>query len=56
MSIDGIDVLVHHPTRPDWERQDVRNDDSIVVELRWHDVSAVFTGDIGRDVDRRAHE
>jgi competence protein ComEC len=35
----------------DWERQDVRNDDSIVLELRWRDVSFVFTGDIGRETE-----
>lgn len=52
VSIDGVQVFVRHPGVPDWERQDVRNDDSIVVELRWQDVSFVFTGDIGRDVER----
>ena len=31
----------------DWERQKVRNDDSIVLELRWRDVSILLTGDIG---------
>lgn len=49
--IDGVQVLVHHPTRPDWERQDARNDDSIVLELRWHDVSIVLPGDISRAVE-----
>jgi competence protein ComEC len=47
--IDDVQVLVRHPRIPDWERQDVRNDDSIVIELRWRDVSFVFTGDIGRE-------
>jgi competence protein ComEC len=37
---------------PDWERQEVRNDDSIVLELTWRDVSFVLTGDIGREVER----
>jgi competence protein ComEC len=50
-SIDGVDVRVLHPAPPDWERQRVRNDDSIVIELRWKDVSFVFTGDIGRDTE-----
>jgi competence protein ComEC len=49
--VDEVDVLVHHPPPPDWERQDVRNDDSLVVELRWGDVSIVLTGDIGREVE-----
>ena len=48
-SIDDVEVRVVHPSPPDWERQDVRNDDSIVLELRWREVSLVFTGDkIGR--------
>ena len=45
---DDVRIVVRHPTAPDWERQDVRNDDSIVLELIWRDVSFVFTGDIGR--------
>lgn len=50
-SIDGVRVVVHHPTRPDWERQDPRNDDSIVLELRWRDVSIILPGDISRAVE-----
>ena len=44
--------LVHHPPNPEWERQRIRNDDSEVIELRSGGVSFVFTGDIGRDVER----
>jgi competence protein ComEC len=51
-SIDDVEVLVWHPERPDWERQRVRNDDSIVIELRLRDVSVLFTGDIGKAVER----
>ena len=51
-TVDGVDVLVRHPPPPDWERQKVRNDDSIVIELRWGDVSVLMTGDIGRAVER----
>jgi competence protein ComEC len=47
-AIDGVDVSVRHPAPADWERQDVRNDDSIVLEIRWRDVSIVLPGDIGR--------
>jgi competence protein ComEC len=50
-AIDGVDLIVRHPDPPDWERQRVRNDDSIVLELRWHDISVVLTGDIGRSVE-----
>lgn len=49
--IDDVHVAVRHPPIPDWERQDVRNDDSIVLELRWQDVSVILTGDIGRPVE-----
>ena len=41
-----------HPGTADWERQKVRNDDSIVLELRWRDVSVLLTGDIGKAVER----
>lgn len=51
VTIDGVEVRVHHPPRPDWERQDPRNDDSVVLELRWRDVSIVLPGDIGHDVE-----
>ena len=52
LRVDGVDVLVHHPPLPDWERQEVRNDDSLVLELRWADASVVLTGDIGREVEQ----
>jgi competence protein ComEC len=51
--LDEVDVIVHHPEAPDWERQRVRNDDSLVLELRWRDVSMVLTGDIGKVVEQR---
>ena len=47
-AIDGVQVIAHHPPPADWERQKVRNDDSLVLELRWRDVSLLLTGDIGR--------
>jgi competence protein ComEC len=49
--IDGVELAVKHPPLPDWERQDVRNEDSMVIELRWRSVSFVFTGDIGREAE-----
>jgi competence protein ComEC len=52
VTIGGVDVTVHHPRHADWERQHVRNDDSIVLELRWRDLSIVLTGDAGRAVER----
>jgi competence protein ComEC len=52
-SIGGVTLRVLHPVPADWERQDVRNDDSVVLELRWRDVSVILPGDIGRDIEAR---
>ena len=49
--VDDVEIVARHPPPPDWERQKVRNDDSIVLELRWRDVSMLLTGDIGRAVE-----
>jgi competence protein ComEC len=51
-SIAGVALHVWHPPAPDWERQKVRNDDSIVLELRFKDVSVLLPGDISREVER----
>jgi competence protein ComEC len=52
LAVDGVDVTVWHPGPADWERQRVRNDDSVVVDVRWRNVSLLLTGDIGKDVER----
>ncbi len=52
VAIDGVEVVARHPAPADWERQKVRNDDSLVLELRWRDVSVLLTGDIGKAVER----
>jgi competence protein ComEC len=49
--VDEVDVIARHPVPADWERQKVRNDDSIVLELRWRDISIVLTGDAGKAVE-----
>ena len=49
--IDGVEIRVLHPEEPDWERQKVRNDDSIVMEAVWRGASVLLTGDIGREVE-----
>ena len=49
--VDDVAIRVLHPPPPDWERQRVRNDDSLVLELRYGDVSLVLPGDIGADVE-----
>jgi competence protein ComEC len=50
-TIDGVRIVVRHPGVPDWERQQVRNDDSIVLDLTWNDVSLVMAGDIGKETE-----
>jgi competence protein ComEC len=53
VTIDGVEVRGWHPPPPDWERQRVRNDDSVVLELRFGEVSIVLPGDIGAAVEDR---
>ena len=52
LNVGGVELSVHHPPPPDWERQKVRNDDSLVIELRYGQVSMLLTGDIGREVEQ----
>ena len=47
-----VEIRVLHPPAPDWERQRVRNDDSVVLEVRYRDVSILLPGDIGREVEK----
>jgi competence protein ComEC len=49
------DVAIHvwHPPEPDWERRKVRNDDSLVLEVRYREVSLVLPGDAGAGVERQ---
>jgi competence protein ComEC len=46
----SIDVL--HPPAADWERQRVRNDDSVVIRLRYGDAEVLLTGDAGAEFER----
>ena len=48
----GARLRVLHPPAPDWERQTVRNDDSMVLEAVFGDVAVLLTGDAGADVER----
>jgi competence protein ComEC len=45
-------LRVLHPPLPDWERQRVRNDDSIVLEIVHGDVAVLLLGDVGAEVER----
>jgi competence protein ComEC len=49
---DNAVIRVLHPPEPDWERPRVRNDDSVVLEVRYGDVAMLLTGDISHDVER----
>jgi competence protein ComEC len=46
-----IDVV--HPPEPDWERQRSRNDDSVVLRIRYGRVDILLTGDAGAEFDER---
>jgi competence protein ComEC len=51
LELGGVEVRVLHPPPPDWERQRVRNDDSLVIRIRYGDLELLLTGDIGRAVE-----
>ena len=53
IELGGVEVRVHHPPVADWQRQKVRNDDSVVFEIRYGQVSVLMTGDISREVEER---
>ncbi|MEI6668068.1 MAG: DNA internalization-related competence protein ComEC/Rec2 [Acidobacteriota bacterium] len=46
VSVGGVDVSVWNPPPPEWDRPRVRNEDSVVVELRYGSVSIVLPGDV----------
>lgn len=46
-----VTLSVLNPPPPDWERQRVRNDDSIVLEARVGDVAVILPGDITKAVE-----
>lgn len=49
VSFGAVEILALHPPLPEWERQRVRNDDSVVLALRYGDVSIILPGDVGRE-------
>jgi competence protein ComEC len=46
-----VSLSILNPPEPDWERQKVRNDDSIVLEARVGEVAFILPGDITRAVE-----
>ena len=52
LTIGRARIRVLHPAPADWERQRVRNDDSVVLEVRYGDVAIVLLGDVGAATER----
>ena len=53
VEIGGVTIDAIHPIDPDWERQKVRNDDSIVLRVRYGSVEFLLTGDAGTEFESR---
>ena len=53
LRVSGVEIHTLHPPQPDWERQRVRNDDSIVLAIRMGKVSVILPGDVGREGEGR---
>ena len=53
IDVGGARVDVWSPPRPDWERPKSRNEDSIVLSIRYRDVQVVLTGDAGEEFESR---
>lgn len=53
LRIGSVVVDVENPPPPDWERQKSRNEDSIVLRLRFGDVEVWLTGDAGGEFESR---
>ncbi|MBL8135960.1 MAG: DNA internalization-related competence protein ComEC/Rec2 [Acidobacteria bacterium] len=51
IDVGAVQLRVVHPPPPDWERQRVRNDDSVVLAIRHGDVRVLLTGDVGAAVE-----
>ena len=51
LELGGVSFEVLHPPAPDWERVRVRNDDSVVLDVRFGDVAVLLPGDIGEEVE-----
>ena len=49
----AVRINVLHPPPPEWERQRVRNDDSLALEVVYGHVSLILTGDAGEEGEGR---
>jgi competence protein ComEC len=51
LEVGPVTIEVRNPPLPDWERRRVRNDDSLVLLVRYGDVDLLLAGDVGADVE-----
>ncbi len=51
LKLGEVELQAWHPPPPEWERQKVRNDDSIVLDVRYRDVSILLAGDVGPNAE-----
>jgi competence protein ComEC len=51
LHLGAVQLTVEHPPAPDWDRPRVRNDDSVVVRLRYGDVDILLTGDAAMEFE-----
>ena len=54
LDLGNVVVEAVHPPAPEWERQRVRNDDSMVLRVRYGVVDIWLTGDAGEEFERSA--
>jgi competence protein ComEC len=53
LQIGSVRIDTLHPIEPDWERQKVRNDDSMVLRIHYGRVELLLTGDAGAEFEAR---
>jgi competence protein ComEC len=51
VEVGGAEIRVLNPRRPEWERRRVRNADSVVLDVRYGDVSFLLMGDADESVE-----
>jgi competence protein ComEC len=51
VEIGAVSLDVLHPPPAQWERQRVRNDDSVVIRLRYGGIEVLLTGDAGAEFE-----
>lgn len=51
VDVGAVRLRVRHPRPPEWQRVRVRNDDSLVLDIRFGDVSVLLTGDAGAEFE-----